>query len=277
MTIKIRQVDAPPASPKPHRFKNQIVSVSLVNTYLHQQPLTTVIRRFLFEMTKDGQIYWIGVSIADGIKGFDNVQIYFHPPPTNQGKVWARDEDYSAFTGGWIGKYDWVGINGGQLAGVRPATPLIVPFMRDAAYRGSSPEYMFATKPMETLSAIIAAVRTVVTGKTADGHVGRIGVSSFSRGIEGMRLFIRTFGSSRLVVEATDFDSPFIIGSLKTLTTPPKGVGRVVSQIPPPHGRTPGWLYLPEVQFKFVNFAPDTHQKIGRMTFFAAMAQSTII
>jgi hypothetical protein len=274
--IKIRQTN-PAALASPHAVTNQVISPLAAGGFLQQIPLTASIRNLLFEMRKDGGIYWVGAAVPDGVSNFVKVQVFFHPTVVNGGVVHAADGDYPTFAGGWSGSLQrYVAMQGGQLAGARQ-TPLVVPFMTMASNSGSAPAYMFATRPIETLNAIISAIHNAVTGKSGSVGVAQIGVSSFSSGIGAMRLFIKTFGSTGLVVETTDFDSPFIRGSVKAVTTSPGATGRVFSQIAPPRP-TPGWITLPAWKFRNVAAFRDkgAHAQIGWMTFFLAAMMSAI-
>jgi hypothetical protein len=195
------------------------------------------------------------------------------------GVVHAAEGDYPGFRGGWSGSLKrYVAMQGGQLAGVRQ-TALIVPFMTMAAYTGRTPAYMFATRPTETLNAIMTAVRDSAAPNAPDPvTLSRIGVSSFSSGIGAMRLFIRTFGGSGLIAETTDFDSPFIITEPKAITRSPGAVGRVFSQVAPPHPQL-GWLTMPASSFRNIRTfrREGPHAQIGWMTFFMASLASVIV
>jgi len=233
------------------------------------------IHELLFDMRKDGNNYWVGVVVGQGTTDFTKVQVFFHPKPTGGG---ALDKDYrQLISHGWRAKYDHMWFLGVQLANVRK-TPLIYPFMRESAFsKPINNTFMFATRPTETLSAIMSAARTAVTGDTGAVDVRQVGVSGFSSGVDGMKLFAETFGS--LVVETTDFDGPFIKGKSKTVWSVAGAVGRTITQAPPRVPNTPGYLYLPAWKFKFITkteYAENTHKQIGYMTFLAAMAQSRI-
>jgi hypothetical protein len=246
---------------------NPGISPLAAGNFLQQIPVKATIRNLLFEMRKDGQVYWVGASVRDGATDFTTAQVFFHPTVINGGVVHAADSDYPKFAGGWSGSLQrYVRMQGGLLASVR-STPLIIPFMTMAANAGKAPAYMFASQPIETLNAIMTAVQKEVTGKSTPVTTGQIGVSSFSSGIGAMNLFIATFGSSGLIVEATDFDSPFIKGSARTL---PRGggAGRVFSQIAPPRP-TAGWTTLPAWSFKKIVAFRDkgVHGQLGFMTF----------
>ena len=149
---------------------------------------------------KTGSDYWVGATVWEGARDFSKVQVFFHPKPTNGG---ALDKDYpQLISQGWRAKYDHMWYLGAQLTVVRD-TALIYPFMRESAFSKGSPTFMFATRPKETLSAIVSAVRKAVTGKSGAVDVVQIGASGFSSGVEGMKNFAAAFGSS--IVETTDF------------------------------------------------------------------------
>lgn len=244
---------------------------------LQEVPQAGMIREFLFQMRKDGAVYWVGAAVPDGTTDFSQAQVFFHPTVNQNGTVHAAEGDYPTFRGGWSGSLQrYVAMQGGQLAGAR-LTPLIVPFMTMAAQSGKAPAYMFATRPVETLNGILTAVRDAVAPGTAGAvKVKRVGVSSFSSGIGAMRLFIQSF-SGGLIAEVTDFDSPFITREPKALTHSSGAVARVFTQTPlrnPP----PGWVTLPAASFANIRAHQQSgpHGQIGFMMFFTASLSSAI-
>ena len=255
-----------------------VISPLKTGNLLQEIRQTGTIREFLFEMTKDGHVYWIGAAVPAGTSDFSKVQVFFHPTVKQNGVVHVREEDYPTFTGGWSGSLQrYVAMQGGQLAGARK-TALIVPFMTMAAYSGRAPAYMFATTPLDTLNAIMTAVRDAVTpAGGAPINVAKIGVSSFSSGIGAMRLFIGSYGWSGLIAETTDFDSPFIKAEPKVMTRAPGAVGRVFSQQAPVH-RELGWVTMPEASFRNIVTYREKHPhaQIGWMMFFTASMGSVI-
>ena len=283
-SIELRQTN-PQNKANPHRITINCISPfpgsynpQSHGYYLKERQAEASIHELLFNMRKDGNNYWVGAVVAEGATDFTNVQVFFHPKPADGG---ALDKDYPELKSrGWRAKYDHMWFLGVQLANVRK-TPLIYPFMRESAFskhnNAPSPTFMFATRPRETLSAILSAVRKAVSGRDGTVDVGRIGVSGFSGGVDGMKLFAATFGSS--VVETTDFDGPYRKGEPRTVWTTPGAVGRVITQMPPDVPHTPGYLYLTAWQFKFIRkteFAENTHKQIGYLTFLTAMAQSRV-
>jgi hypothetical protein len=275
-TIEVRQT-RPVALTGLSNVRNPIISPLAAGDFLQEIPLTAPMREFLFQVRKDGEVYWVGAAVPAGVSDFSKAQVFFHPTVVNGGRVHAAEGDYPTFAGGWRGSLQrYVAMQGGQLAGVS-ATPLIVPFMTMASLRGAAPAYMFGTRATETLSAICSAVRLAATGQSGQVAPGQIGVSSFSSGIGAMKLFINSFGSSGFIVETTDFDSPFIKGSHRIITTAPGATGRVFSQIAPVRP-TPGWVTLPAWKFKRIVAFRDkgAHAQIGWMTFFLAAMTSKI-
>jgi hypothetical protein len=276
--IAFRQT-APANRTTSHKVTNQVISTLTAGNFLQQIPLQTSMREFLFEMRKDGGIYWVGVAVPDGVSDFTKVHVFFHPTVVNGGQVHAADGDYQTFTGGWSRSLQrYVAMQGGQLAGAR-LMPLIVPFMTMAATTGKGPSYMFATRPVETLNAIMSAVSQAATGKPDPVATAAVAVSSFSSGIGAMELFISAFGASGLIVETTDFDGPFIKTRKQAVTAAPGANGRVFTQRGLPGGKpTPGWFSFPAWQFKKVSQFRDkgVHAQIGWMMFFLAAMSSTM-
>jgi hypothetical protein len=273
--IEITQT-AGPALSDPHVSSNPAISPLSAGNFLQQIQVDSFIREFLFRVRKDGHTYWVGGAALHGASDFTQAQVFFHPTVVNGGVVHAKDRDYPAFTGGWSGSIQrYVDMQGGLMASLSD-TPLIVPFMTMAANTGSS-AYMFATRPIETLNAIMSAFRKAITGDSAPVVLAKMGVTSFSSGRGAMRLFIKTFGSSGLIIETTDLDGPFIRGTHKVIITSPGAPGRVISQIAPPRP-TPGWITLPAWSFKKIHAFRDSgaHGQIGWMTFQLVTAMSAL-
>lgn len=275
--ITFRQTN-PSSRTDVHSVERQVISPLRAGSLLQEIRQTGSIREFLFEMTKDGHIYWIGAAVPAGTTDFSKVQVFFHPTVVQNGHVIAEDGDYRTFVGGWSGSLQrYVEMQGCQLSGARQTT-LIVPFMTKASWGGKAPAYMFATTPLDTLNAIMTAVRDAVTpAGGAPIHVAKIGVSSFSSGIGAMRLFIGSYGWSGLIAETTDFDGPFITAEPKVITRAPGAVGRVFSQVAPPHQQL-GWVTMPEASFRnIVSYREKkTHAQIGWMMFYTASMGSVI-
>jgi hypothetical protein len=275
--ITFRQTN-PASKTDPHAVTQQVISPLSAGGLLQEITQTGTIREFLFEMTKDGETYWIGAAVPQGTVDFSKVHVFFHPTVRQRDKVVAKDEDYRTFTGGWSANIQrYVEAQGGQLAGAR-LTPLIVPFMTMAANQGDAPAYMFATNAMETLNAIMTAVRDqVIPGAVNPVVVSKMAVSSYSSGVGAMRLFIRTFGGTGLIAETTDFDSPFIIGLPKIITRSPGAPGRVFSQEAPAFPQA-GWTTTRPEMFRNIVTRREKgpHAQIGTMMFYMAALISAV-
>jgi hypothetical protein len=98
--IEFRQTN-PAAGTKPHLVTNPGISPLTAGDFLQQITVSSTIRNLLFEMRKDGQVYWVGASVRDGATDFTKAQVFFHPTVINHGEVHAADRDYPKFTGGW--------------------------------------------------------------------------------------------------------------------------------------------------------------------------------
>ena len=81
-TIEVRQT-LPPAKANPHNVKNPVISLVAAGSFLQEIPLIVPIREFLFQIRKDGQVYWVGAAVPDGISDFSKVQVFFHPTVKN--------------------------------------------------------------------------------------------------------------------------------------------------------------------------------------------------
>ncbi len=277
-SIRFRQMN-PENLTKVHDVTQNVISPLSIGNDFQEIAQKGSIREFLFEMRKDNHVYWIGVAVPQGTSNFSKTQVFFHPTVVNGGNVHAADGDYKTFRGGWAKSIQrYVSMQGGQLAGARQTT-LLVPFMTMAAQSGSDRDYMFATRPTETLNAIMTAVRNAcIQGAESPVQVSQVGVSSFSSGIGAMRLFIKTFGSTGVIKETTDFDSPYIVAEPKLITRASGAVGRVFTQMAL-HSPQFGWLTLAPNRLRKISKYKDkgAHAQIGWMTYFLASLSSVII
>jgi hypothetical protein len=276
--ITFRQTN-PASRTDAHPVEQSVISPLSAGKLLQEIQQTGTIREFLFEMKKDGNIYWVGAAVPQGTTDFSKVQVFFHPTVVQNGVVHAEERDYPAFRGGWADSLQrYVEMQGCQLAGAR-LTTLIVPFMTMASLGGKAPGYMFATDPTETLEAIMTAVRDTMTPDvTTPLTIAKVAASSFSSGIGALRLFVGSFGGSGLIAETTDFDSPFIIGQPKAITRAPGAPGRVFTQVAPPHPQA-GWVTLSAESFQKIRKFRDKgpHAQIGWMTFYMASLSSALL
>ncbi len=229
--------------------------------------------RFLFKVEKDGQPYWVGVAVPPLTTNFTRVQVFLHPTPTQAGQVIASSADYPGFKGGWTKVYRYLPIQGTQLAAIRPSI-LVVPYNRDGATNPNSSASVFASRPVETLNAIVTAAhrqlarRQPIMPPTGIHQVTDIGVTSFSSGIDFLRAFITQFGPSGLIRETLDLDSRFIIVEQKRpLVRAENARARWVTQTPMTNA-PPGYFHISAERLAQVGDPADNaHQKLGSMTF----------
>jgi hypothetical protein len=236
------------------------------------------IHEMLFKVEKDGARFWVGAAVPAGTLDYTRAHLYFHPTVINGGTVHATEGDYREFIGGWSDNiYRYVPMQGGQLAAATSVT-LLVPFMTMGSLSMKPTSNLFATRPVETLNALMAAVQRELWGQTKPSPTVReIGVSSFSSGISHLRNFARSMAGTGLIVEVNDFDSPFIKREPKALTRVEGAAAKAFTQVPPPNGRElAGWFYLPDHRWRNVKAYPTTHARIGFLTYFAAIMGSVV-
>jgi hypothetical protein len=259
----------------PHEVTNPVIS-ALQGNFLEEMPLTTMIHELLFQVTKNGAVFWVGVAVPFGTTDFTKTQVFFHPTVVQAGHVVAADADYPTFTGGWSGALQrYIALQGGQLAAVR-RLPMLVPFTTMAALAGGA-NNMFAFDPVATLSHITAATQATFFPILPPADLTAVGVTSFSSGIHAMRMFINAMQPSGLIKEVIDFDSPFISGQPAELTLSPGAVSSCYTQMPranPPQG----YVFIPQNRFaNLTSFNHDPHACIGFMMYFTAMNTSVIV
>src|SRR5262245_46858226 len=105
--ITFRQTN-PAAKTDPHDVTQSVISPLSAGGMLQEISQTGRIREFLFEMTKDGETYWIGAAVPQGTSNFSKAHVFFHPTVIQNGHVRADDRDYPTFTGGWSGLQRYV-------------------------------------------------------------------------------------------------------------------------------------------------------------------------
>ena len=238
--------------------------------------------RFLFKVEKDGQIYWVGVSVPPLTTDFTRLQVFLHPTPTQNGTVIGSNADYPGFKGGWRKIYRYMPIQGTQLAAVRPMI-MVVPFNRDAATNASSNQSVFATRPHATLNAIATAAhlqlgrRLPIMAAPGVHQVREIGVTSYSSGIGFLRAFITQFNGTGIIRETLDLDSRFITSEHKKPLVRAEGArARWVTQTHMPNA-PPGYFHISAERLAQVGDRTEqAHSKLGFMTYNWMMRESVL-
>jgi hypothetical protein len=265
-----------------HKVTNPVILPLTLGNKLQQVDLEADVQEYLFEITKDGNTFWVGACVPPACIDFTRVQVFFHPTVINGGIVHAADSDYRLFKGGWSGSIQrYVAMMGGQLARARVMT-MIVPFMTMASASGSPQADMFADRPAETINAIMAAIQreNMPAVPLSDPVVTAVGASSFSSGIIYLRKFIGQMTSSGLLKEVHDFDSAFIKKEAKMVPVAQGAVCRLVTQVapvvkgPPP----PGWIALtPGMWSNCRAHGRNVHAQVGWMSYYSMMLGSAIL
>jgi hypothetical protein len=281
-----------------HKVVNEVVSPPVITTPPDKFRFNPVsasadIHELLFEVRRETSVFWVGVAVPKGTTDFTRAQVFFHPTVIQAGNVVAADSDYRDFKGGWRDVMHYVPDQGGQLAYAERRLPLVVPFTTMAAVQKvtksgeAGPDNMFSERPINLLNAVMAASQKEVSpgvGAAARPELREIGVSSFSSGIQAMRLFLKAMSGSSLIKEVIDFDSPYIVREPKQLTTFPGAMSsKCFTQHPYPlPAPPPGWVTVKARHFELVTAYSKyeepkrTHARIGWMMYYQAMWNSVI-
>jgi hypothetical protein len=256
-----------PGSVQPFLFSPPLVR----NAALVEGSAVATISEFLFKIEKSGVIFWVGACVRRDLD-LSRAHIFFHPDTISA----SDDAGYPAFTGRWPIVQRYVAALGLQMAAVK-TVPLIVPFMTNASSTNDALTNLFADRGVETINDILFAIQ-ISLGRTGNpASVQQLGVSSFSSGVNHLFRFAEKLGPAGLIVEQIDFDSAFMVVRHKNAPPLPGAANWMVTQIPPPQGARPGWLYLPPNSFRNVNaFKGDIHTQIGFLMFKTMMTLSVM-
>lgn len=271
--LAIQQTNGPDLAEE-HSDEYPVLSPLSAGGKFHTFPVAPTYRNLLFRVEKGGRVFWIGAAVPKGTADFTKVQVYLHPSVVNSGTVHARDADYPTFTGGWSERLKrYTRIAGLQIAAARLVT-VLVPFTTMAA-RAGGPANMFHSGGLNLINEVMAAVQAICTpaNKVALG-VTAIGVTSFSNGIDSLKLFLADLGSSGLIREIIDLDSPFITSYPKRLTRLKGAVSRCFAQVPPAAPEF-GYVFMRPEGFP-ASMGP-VHGQIGWMMYYSAMLTSVIV
>ena len=242
------------------------------NSMLAEAPAVGSVFEFLFKIEKNGATFWVGACVPAATTDFSSAYIYFHPDTITP----TDDANYRGFTGRWPNVRRYVLSIGLQMAQIK-AMPLIVPFMTNSSRANTAKTNLFADLGVETLDDILSAIQISMGRTAAPGSVQRVGVASFSSGVDHLFRFAQKLGTTGVIREQIDFDSPFMIVAHKNAPVLAGAVNWVVSQNPPSFARALGWLHLPSSAFAKINtLRNDTHSQIGFMMFQTMMILSAI-
>lgn len=110
----------------PHAVTNPVIKPVMQGEFLEEMQLTATIHEFLFKVTKNSHVFWVGVAVPFGTTDFSRIQVFFHPtvvqgPPPQPPIVHASDADYPTFMRRLARQPAAVRCASGQPVGVRPA------------------------------------------------------------------------------------------------------------------------------------------------------------
>jgi hypothetical protein len=252
-------------------------------------PVTADVHELLFRMEKDGVTFWIGACVPAGTSDFTRAYIFFHPDTMTD----PDNATYPAFTGAWPGVRRYVLIQGVQLAAAAKKMVLLVPFMTRASRSNTSATNMFASRGLDTLNSLLDACQTAIGLGSKGAKVARVGVASFSSGIEHMVRFAVKVGGTGIIKEQIDFDSAFITGAKHSSTPRVGGKNIQVTQMSPfdprlatPRAAANEWLQVDASAWPATSFGPPVikgapqgftiHNNIGNFMFRAMMEKSIV-
>lgn len=196
-----------PGSVMPFLFRPVLKNATLV-----EGAAIGTIREFLFKIEKNGVGFWVGAAVPAGTNDFSRAYLFFHPDTIAA----TDDAAYSSFTGRWPTVQRYVAPLGLQMAAVKPMA-LIVPFMTSASRSNTSSSNLFADRGSDTLNDIMAAIQ-IAAGQTGQRQsLERLGVASYSSGVNHLARFAEKLGGSGLIREMMDFDSPFMTVAHRTM------------------------------------------------------------
>ncbi|BCW88443.1 hypothetical protein sos41_15820 [Alphaproteobacteria bacterium SO-S41] len=248
----------------------------------------TMLFPLLFKIEKDGHIYWVGVAAPPLTTNFTKAQIYFHPNPNQPGGPVAREQDYPTFAGGWQDRlYRYLPSIGLQLAAIRPML-LIVPFMPSPAYHANSAFNVFATRPVETLNAIVTATHREmakhlpIVPPARPHQIAELGVTSFSSGLGFMKMFTAQLAGTNLIRETLDLDSKWIIPERTKPWFRTTGArARWISQWAPGKDNPPapaGYTHIAAERLAPIGEPSEkAHAKLGFLTYHWMMLDSVVV
>jgi hypothetical protein len=190
-------------SVEPHTlalFRTPVVAKS---SRLAVGSVTKSVHELRFKLEKDGNTFWVGATVPSGQTDFSRAYIFFHPHTMG-----GHTSSYADFGDRWVKLHnDYVLHMGVQVAS--KGMVFLMPFMTQESTQLPSAN-MFATKGLDTLQRVMDGCAKAL-GRTP-GKLAKVGVASYSSGINHLSLFGKNLGSSGIIKEQVDFDSPYETG-----------------------------------------------------------------
>ncbi len=166
------------------------------------------------KVIKPQGLFWANLITTGKTVDFDTIHIFHHPSPNQHKKPHlASDASYETFSGGWPEiESVYAHFMAIQHAASTTEAPLLIPYIRMAAFNASSPANdMFAADPVETINAIMAAGLEDPSASIKK----QISTSSFSNGIAFQATTMAYL--SFFVAFCFDYDSSYIKGKSRDI------------------------------------------------------------
>jgi hypothetical protein len=235
-----------------------------------------------FRIEKNGAVFWIGACVPEGTADFTRAYVFFHPDVMSP----KDSSSYPSFTGPWPGVSRYVFGQGIQLAAVRKMV-LLVPFMTNESGANSATTNVFADRGLATLNEIMTGCQVAAGLGSNDVKLQRLGLSSYSSGINHLARFADVLGGSGLIKEMLDLDSGYMRTKHRGMPNIKGAITFAVSQNPP-QTPTRNWLTLGADAWELISdFGPakdprglikgdNIHGKIGNLMFQSMMLRSVV-
>lgn len=207
---------------------------------------TAGLKHTRFRFTLNGETFWLGVAVPDGVTACDMIHVFFHPAP---GQAGHSDSNYASWGGNWEHVYRYVPWLGSQLAQSGRPQVLVVPLMSVTGFQTLG---FLRGDPIGRLQALMNAVAERL-GVAAPQPLSYIGASSFSVGISALQRFCAQAGGSGLIRELFDFDGA-------SSNAPDKSVRLAGALVRRYHqgGPSPGWFAAPD--WRWAAWPPQVKQ-----------------
>jgi hypothetical protein len=168
--------------------------------------VTKAVHEMRFRLEKDGSTFWVGAVVPAAITDFTRAYIFFHPDTMG-----GHSSSYPEFGARWVKLHnDYVLQIGMQVAS--KGMVFLMPFMtKESQSANTAPTNMFKTKGLETLQRLMNACQTAL-GRTPSGTLSRVGVASYSSGVNHLARFAQNVAATGIIKEQVDFDSPYETG-----------------------------------------------------------------
>ena len=232
------------------------------------------VAKMRFEVTRAGTTFHVGACVPEGTVDFTKAYIFFHPDTMEP----KDTPNYAKFTGRWTSVERYTSIMGVQGGQVRK-TVVLIPFMTIESRSNQGNTNVFGDHGLETLDAILHACATAVK-REVTGPVNRVGVLSYSSGIQHLVRFANKLGGTGIIREQFDLDGPHWKAKHNSAPKLKSAKNVTVSQDGPTDPSVE-WIHLHAGTWTSTAYGPPTdhmalHENIGKLTARALIAGSVM-